>query len=143
MCSMGAALGAGEDGGVELFGNIRVVAQQHPAPGAPEGLVGGGGNNISIRHRALVIAACHQTGNVGHIHHQICTIAVGDLSDLLKSMARGYADAPATISLGRTFLTCFSSLSIVDHAVGIDTVRDKVIVLAGHVHRRTVGQMPP
>ena len=65
------ALGAGEDGGVELFGDVRVVAQQHPAPGAPEGLVGGGGHHIGVGNGGGVAAGGHQPGDVGHVHEQI------------------------------------------------------------------------
>ena len=136
-----AALGAGEHGRIDALCKNGIVGQDQTAAGATQGLVGGGGNNISIRHRTLVIAACHQTGNVGHIHHQICTIAVGDLSDLLKIDGTGICRRTGHDQLGAHLLNLLFQLSIVDHAIGIDTVRDKVIVLAGHVYRRTVGQM--
>ena len=88
-----------------------------------------------------MIAACHQTGNVGHIHHQICTIAVGDLSDLFKVDGTRIGGCTGHDQLGADLPDLLFQLGVIDHAVGVDTVKDEVIVLAGHVHGRAVGQM--
>ena len=103
--------------------------------------MGGGGDHVSIRHGALVIAACHQTGNVRHIHHQVCAVAVGDLSDLLEIDSAGISGSTGHDQLGAHLPDLLFQLDVVDHAVGIDAVGHEVVVLAGHVHRRAVGQV--
>ena len=80
----GAALGAGEDGGVQLFGDLRIVAQQHAAPGAAEGLVGGGGHHVGVGDRGGVEPGGHQAGDVSHVHEQVGPHLVGDLGEGLE-----------------------------------------------------------
>ena len=136
-----AALGAGEHGRVDALGNDRVVGQDQAAAGAAQGLVGGGGHHIGIGHRALVLATGHQTGNVSHIHHQECAVAVGDLSNLLKVDGTGVSGCTGHDQLGAHLLDLLFQLGVVDHAIGIDAVGNKVVVLAGHVHGGAMGQM--
>ena len=45
------ALVAGEDRGVELLRPIRVVGEDDAAAGAAQGLVGGRGDDVGVRHR--------------------------------------------------------------------------------------------
>ena len=78
---------------------------------------------------------------MGHIHHQVGPVAVGDLSDLLKVDGAGVSRCTGHDELGAHLLDLLFQLGVVDHAIGIDAVGNKVVVLAGHVHRRTVGQM--
>ena len=47
-----AALGAGEHGLVEAFGEVVVVGEDEPAAGASQGLVGGGGDDVAVGGRA-------------------------------------------------------------------------------------------
>ena len=136
-----AALRAGEHSGVDALCKDRVVGQDQAAAGAAQGLVGGGGHHIGIGHRALVLAAGHQTGNMGHIHHQECTVTVGDLSDLLKVDGTGVSGCTGHDQLGAHLLDLLFQLGVVDHAIGIDAVGNKVVVLAGHVHGGAMGQM--
>ena len=66
-----AALGAGENGGVELLGKVFVVGQQHAAPGPPEGLMGSGGHHMGVGHGRGVQPGGHQPRDMGHIHPQV------------------------------------------------------------------------
>ena len=49
------------------FGPLR-AAQHQPAARAAKRFVGGGGNEIRVRHRSRVDARGYQAGDVGHIH---------------------------------------------------------------------------
>uniref|UniRef100_A0A0N4ZIZ9 PE-PGRS family protein n=1 Tax=Parastrongyloides trichosuri TaxID=131310 RepID=A0A0N4ZIZ9_PARTI len=46
-----AALQAGEDGRVDLLRDVGVVGQDHAAAWTAQGLVGGGGDDVGVRHR--------------------------------------------------------------------------------------------
>ena len=46
--------------------------------------MGGGGDHVSVGHRVLMLPAGHQTGDVGHVYHQIGPIAMGNLAQLGK-----------------------------------------------------------
>ena len=83
-----AALHTGEHGAVNSLGPLR-FGQDHTAPGATESLVGGCGHHVGIGHRALMLSAGHQPGNVGHIHHQQCPVAVGNVRKCLKHQHPG------------------------------------------------------
>ena len=136
-----AALGAGEDGGIDPLGQHRVVGQDQAAARAAQGLVGRGGHNVCIGHRALVIAARHQTGDVGHIDHQVSAIAVGDLGQLFKVDGAGVSRRARHDELRAHRFDLLFQRRIVDDAVLVDAVGNEVVVLAGHVHRRAVGQV--
>ena len=136
-----AALRAGEDGGVDALGQHGVVGQDEAAAGAAQGLVGGGGHDVGIRHRTLVHPAGHEARDVGHIHHQESPVAVGDLSQLLEVDGTGIGRSACHDHPGTDLPDLLFQLSIVDAAIFADAVGDEVIVLAGHIHRRAVGQM--
>ena len=66
-----AALVAGEDGGVELLRQRLVVRQDDAAARAAQGLVGGRGGDVGVRHRVRVEAGGDQAGVVRHVDHQV------------------------------------------------------------------------
>ena len=137
-----AALGAGEDGGVDALDEVLVVGQNQTAAGAAQGLVGGGGHHVSVGHGVLVLAAGHQTGNVGHIHHQHGAVAVGDLSQLLKVDGAGIGRSTGHDELGAHLGHLFGQGGVVDAAIlGGDAVGDEVVVFAAHVHGGAMGQV--
>ena len=72
---------------------------------------------------------------MGHIHHQVGPVAVGDLSDLLKVDGAGVSRCTGHDELGAHLLDLLFQLRIVDDAVCIDAVGNEVVVFAGHVHR--------
>ena len=103
--------------------------------------MGGGGHHVGIGHGALVLAARHQTGNVRHIHHQVCAVAVGDLGQLFKVDGAGVGRSARHQHLGAHLAHLLFQLGVVDDAVCADAVGDEVVVFTGHIHRRTVGQV--
>ena len=132
-----AALGAGEDGRVDALGNVFVVGQDQAAPGPAQGLVGGGGHHVGVGHRILVHAAGHQARNMGHIHHEHGAVAVGDLAQLGPGIGGSTGHQQFGTDLGHLL----GQGVVVDEAVFVHAIRNKVVVLAAHVHRGTVGQM--
>ena len=136
-----AALRAGEHCRVDALGNDGVVGQNQAAAGSAQGLVGGSGHHVGIGHGALVLAARHQTGNVRHIHHQVCAVAVGDLGQFFKVDGAGVGGSACHQHLGAHLAHLLFQLSVVDDAVCADAVGDKVVVFTGHIHRRTMGQV--
>ena len=137
-----AALRAGEDGGVDPLDEVLVVRQNQAAAGAAQRLVGRGGHDIGVGHRALVLAACDQTGNVRHIDHQHGTVAVGNLGQLLKVDGARVGGRTGHDQLGADLRHLLGQRGVVNAAVlGRDAVGDEVIVFAAHVHGGAVGQM--
>ena len=72
------ALGAGEHRFVDGLGQL-FPAEDHAAPGAAQGLMGGGGHHVGIGHGIHMTAGGHQTRDMGHIHHQLRAAGIGDL----------------------------------------------------------------
>ena len=65
----GAALVAGEDGGINGFGMF-LLAHNEPSARTAQGFVGGCGYEIRMRNRRGVQARRNQTGNVGDVREQ-------------------------------------------------------------------------
>ena len=136
------ALCAGEHGGVDLFVQVVVIAQDHAAPGTPQCLVGGGGHHIGVGDGGGMNTGGHQTRNVGHVHHQPGAHRVGDLPELGKVQGAGIGAGPCQDQLGAALLGDGHHLLVVDglcvvrHAIGNDAE-----IFAGDVHRAAVAQM--
>ncbi len=136
------ALGAGENG---LVDGLRVLlpAQDHAAPGTPQGLVGGGGHEIRIGHGAGMLSRRHQPGDVGHVHHQQRASLIGDLPQLREVDGPGIGAGAGHQDLRPAFQGDPPDLLIVDHlGLRVHPVRHEVEVGAAHVHRAAMGQMP-
>lgn len=78
-----ATLARGEDGLVDaVLEVITTVAaeEDQTSAGATEGLVGGGGDDVAEVEGRLGLFAGNQTGNVGHVAHEVGAVLVGDLA---------------------------------------------------------------
>ena len=137
-----AALSAGEDGGVDLPGNGLVVGEDHAAAGTAQGLVVGGGHHVRIGNRAGMLARRHQTGDVGHVHHQVRAALLGDLPEAGEIDHAGIGrrtgdDHPRAVLQRKR-----AHLVVVDAPGGrIAAVGHDVVELAGEVRRTAVGQV--
>ena len=137
-----AALSAREYRGVQLLLDLGVGASEdQAATWTAQGLVGGGGDHVGERHRVRVDAGGDQTGHVGHVDEQVGTDLVGDLTetweveDLRVGGETGHDHF--RLVLDRQAL----DFVVVDQAVGIDTVLNGVVQLAGGGNAGTVGQV--
>ena len=84
----------------------------------------------------------HQTGNMGHIHHQIGADFVCNLTELGKVDGAGIGAGTGNDHPGLAGLGGFQNFFIVDGLrFVIQTVGDDVEVFAGDIHRTAVGQM--
>ena len=136
-----AALGAGEDGLVNSLG-VLLLAEDHAAPGASQGLVGGSGNHVGVGHRVLMDPRRHQPGDVGHIHHELSPAGAGDLPELSEVDSPGIGAGPGHNELGLHFQGLGHQFVIVNAAgIRVHAVGHKVVQRTGHVHRGAVGQV--
>ena len=86
-------------------------------------------------------AARHQAGDVGHVHHQVGAVAVGDLGQAGKVDGAGVSRRAGHQHLGPGLFDGLFHLVVVDAAVLAHAIGDEVVVLARHIHRRAVGQV--
>ena len=75
-----AALLAGEDGRIDLLGEL-LLAEDHAGARAAEGLVRGRGDDVSVLDRTRMQPCCHESGEVGHVDHQQRADFIRDLPE--------------------------------------------------------------
>ncbi len=151
-----AALGAGEHGGVDFLGEVDglhlagldvflgdlVLAEDQAAAGTAQGLMGGGGDNIGIGHRAHVNASGDKAGNVRHIDHEVSADGVSDLTELGEVDLAGIGGSAGKDHLGLALLSDAVELIVVDLlGLIVEGIGDLMEVLAGDVDRAAVGQV--
>lgn len=102
---VGTSLDGGEDSLVDTaleiltlldLGILVLAEEDQTGTGATEGLVGGGGDNIAVFEGRLGLLSGNETGDVGHVGHEVGTVLVGDLAEAgivpLTGVGRGTAD---------------------------------------------------
>ena len=136
-----AALCAGEDGLVKLLCQFLIVRQDNAAARTAQRLVRGGGDDIRVGNRTLVQTGSHQTGNVRHIDHQVSAVAMCDLGHFLEVDGTRICGCTCNDQLRAMLLDSLLKLSVVDEAILVYAVGNKVVVLAGLVDRRAVAQV--
>ena len=80
----GATLHPREDSGIEFFGQVFFVGENHTPPWAAQGFMGGGGGHIGKGHGGRIHPAGHEAREVGHVHHEIRPDFVGNLTETGK-----------------------------------------------------------
>ena len=135
------ALCAGEYCLVDLLCQFLVVGEDQTASRSTEGLMGGGGGDVSIRHRRRVNACGNQTGDVRHVYHQICAHRLCDLGQALEVDDAGICACAGNDQFRLDFLCQSLGTVVVDVLVIAQLIGNEVEVLAGDVDRRTVGQV--
>ncbi len=75
-----ASLLTGEDRRVDLLLQL-LPAQDQTGARAAQGLVGGGGDHVGVRHRIGVQPRRHQPSEMGHVDHQRRFDLIGDLAE--------------------------------------------------------------
>ena len=137
----GAALGAREDLAVDRLG-VRLAAEDQAAARAAQGLVGGGGDDLGVRHRVGVKPRGDEPGDVGHVHHHGRPDLAGNLGELVE-VEEARVGAGAHHQDARPVLAGQPpDLVHVHRLVGLaQAVRDDLEEAAGEVHRRAVGEV--
>jgi hypothetical protein len=79
---VGTTLASGEDGGVDpgLHVGLLVFSEEdETGSGTPQGLVGGGGDNVTVLERRVLLTGSNETRDVGHIGKEVGALGIGDL----------------------------------------------------------------
>ena len=136
------ALRAGEDGAVELLCELLVAREDHAAARAAQRLVRGGGDNVGVGDGVHMLATRDQTRDVCHVDHQQRAAAVRDVGEDLKIDRPGIGRRACHKELRMVAAHQILDLIVVDAAgLRVDAVADAVVVFAGEVHARAVGQV--
>ena len=136
-----AALGAGEDGLVELLAQLPVPAENHASPGSPQGLVGGGGDHVGVGHRVLMHPGGHQAGDVGHVHKEVGPHTLGNLGKAGEVDGSGVGGGAGDDHFGFLLPGQLLQGVVVNETVFVHAVGDDVEVFAGDVHRTAVAEV--
>ena len=135
------ALCAGEDCLVDLLCEF-FSAEDHTAARTAEGLVSGGGNDVSVGNGVGVKTCSNETCNVSHVNHEVCANFLCDCAHLFEIDCAGVSGSACNDELGLAFKSNLTECFVVDLAVsGIYAVGNEVVVAAGDVNGRTVGQV--
>jgi hypothetical protein len=140
-------LHAGEDGFVDLHGDLRIVGHDHPAARAAQGFVRGGRHNVSMWKRRRMHAGGDEPGDVGDVGHQKGAAFVSDGAEFGEVDDARISGVAAEQHLGFAFKADFSNGVVVDVLkVGARVVIDEWIVnrvepFATHVHFSAVREM--
>ena len=137
-----AALHAGKDALVDRLGEL-LLAEDEAAARAAQRLMGGGGDDIGIRHRRGVQPRGHKARDVRHVHHIVGADLLCDFADPLDvdgaGVGRGAGDDQLRLRLERLL----AERLVVDSLVLVgDAVVHDIVVEAGEIDRRAVGQVP-
>ena len=136
------ALDAGEDALVDRLG-VLLARQDHAAARAAQGLVGRGGHDVASAGPATgwTPAATRPAKCAMSVISSAPTSSAISRK-AAKSQSRGYAVAPGHDHLRPMLARQRAHLVHVDQVgLAVDVVRDEVVVLAGEVDRRAVGQV--
>ena len=136
-----AALSAGEHGGIDLLVDGLIVAEDQAAPGTAKGLVGSGGHHVRIGNRGGVKPSRHQTGDVGHVHHEISAHGIGHLPELGEVDDPGIGGGTGNDDLGLAGLGGLQQRVIVDGLILAQTVGHDMEILAGDIDGAAVAQV--
>mmetsp|Transcript_22108 Transcript_22108/g.63389 ORF Transcript_22108/g.63389 Transcript_22108/m.63389 type:complete len:484 (+) Transcript_22108:1945-3396(+) len=131
---VGSALEGGEYGLVDLGLEAAVVLaeEDHAGPGAAEGLVGGGSNDVAVLEGAGLLAGGDEAGDVGHVHEEEGAVGVGNLTELLVVPVAGVGGSAADDHGGLEEGGVLLELLVVDDArLGMDAVGERLEVDRG------------
>ena len=111
-----AALQAGEDGAVDRL-LVLGLHQDEAAARAAQALVGGGGDDVGMRHRVRVDAGGDQAGVVGHVDHEDRADVLRDLGEALEVDAQRIGRGAGDDQLGPVLVRLALHRVVVDRFV--------------------------
>ena len=137
------ALAAREYRGLEfLFQRLVGARQDDAAAGAAQGLVGGRGDHVRVRHRVGVDPRRHQASHVGHVHQQVGAHFVGNSAEARPVHDPGIGGEAGHDHLRLVLQRQRFHLVIVDLAsIRFQTKLNGVVHLAGKIRLGTVSQV--
>jgi hypothetical protein len=136
------ALKAGEHDLVEFLGVGR-LAQDQTGPRTTQRLVGRGRDEIAVGHRAGVVAGGHQSGDVGHVRHDLGAAPSRDRRDPLEVDHARIRGRAADDQLRSMLVRESLELVVVERLIArANAVRDELVELPGEVERVAVREVP-
>ncbi len=135
------ALCTGENRLVHCFREFFIVCENQTAARTAERFVRGGGDDIGIRHGRGMQACGNQTRDMRHIHHKVCADLFRDFGNAFKVDDARIRRCACDNQLRLTFFGFLFKFVIIDVAVPVHTVSNKVEVFARHIDGRAVGQV--
>ena len=88
-----------------------------------------------------MLSCCHQTCDMGHIHHQIRAYLICNLTEALKINGSGIGAGSRHDQLWLRFPGLALYLVIVNESLIVYAVGYNVKIQTGKIHRAAVGQM--
>lgn len=79
-----STLASWEDGSVDTsleIGLLVLSEEDQTGSRTSEGLVGGGGDNVTVVERRALLTGSDETGNVSHVAQEVSALSIGDLSE--------------------------------------------------------------
>lgn len=118
---VGTTLACREDGIVnplfEILGVLEILPEEdETGTGATQGLVGGGGNDVTVVEGAIELLGSNEAGGVGHITHEPSTLAVGDLAESIVLPVAGVSRSTTDNETGLVDLGGLVELLVVNEA---------------------------
>ncbi len=137
----GTALHAGEEGAIQVLGEA-LLAEDEPAAGAAQGLVGGGGDEVGVGNGAGVVPGGHQAGDVGHVDHHEGAHLVRDGAEGGEVEGAGVGGSADDDELGLVLQGQAAHLVHVDLlGLPVHVVPDELVENAGAVQGVAVGEV--
>lgn len=152
------ALGAGEHGHVEqvrhhfelalggfVSERIREVFAHHdqPAAGSAQGFVGGGGDDVAVRHRVVEVAGGDEAGGVGDVGEQQGAHFIGYGTECGVVPIARVGRSPADDELGLHGASFFGNFTEIDQTGTLFyPIKMRFVELAAEIYRRAVGEVP-
>ena len=136
-----AALRAGENGAVDLFGKL-VAAEDDRAARAAQRLVRRAGDDIGIRHRTRVHARGDEAADVRHVDHQVRADGIGNSAKARKVDHARIGARPGDDELRSDLLGHTRERVIVDGlGLGVDAVKMRLKIFPGQGRLAAVRQV--
>lgn len=123
------------DGALEIVEGLDLLAslhlsladtlaeEDHGTTGTTERLVGGGGDNVGVGEGRVVDATGDQTGDVGHVDHEVAADLVANLAEALVVDGTAVCRGTGNDDLGSVHESVLLELVVVDDAsLEVDTV---------------------
>ena len=137
-----AALRAGENGAVDLFGEL-VPAEDDRAARAAQRLVRRAGDDIGIRHRARVHARGDKAADVRHVDHQVRADGIGNSAKARKVDHARIGARPGDDELRADLLGHTRERVVVDGlGLGVHAVKMRLKIFPGQRRLAAVRQVP-
>jgi len=129
---VGSTLASGEDGGVDTSLNVGLLVlseENETGSGTTEGLVGGGGNDITELEWRGLLTGGNETGDVGHVAQQVSALGIGDLAQPSVVPVTGVSRTSANEETGLVKVGVGLKLRVVDDTGGwVDSVWERLEV---------------